>query len=192
MTYKIILILTLVLVGTLVVAFRGRFQKPTKPLASGPISFYELRVGGLNGGTLQMADFKGKYVLCVNVASNCGYTPQYTDLQTLSEKYRDKLVVIGFPCNQFMFQEPGSASDIAQFCERNYGVTFPLSEKIDVKGKDQHPIYQWLTQKKLNGTGDADVSWNFNKFLVSPKGEWLAHFGSKTEPLSTELTSLIK
>jgi glutathione peroxidase len=139
-----------------------------------------------------MIDFKGKYVLCVNVASECGYTPQYADLQKLAEKYADKLVVIGFPCNQFMGQEPGTAEDIQTFCKKNYGVTFPLSQKISVKGEDQHPIYQWLTTKSLNGVSDATIKWNFNKILVDPNGNWLKHFGSGVNPLSEEIGSLIK
>jgi glutathione peroxidase len=139
-----------------------------------------------------MIDFKGKYVLCVNVASECGYTPQYAELQKLAEKYTDKLVVIGFPCNQFMGQEPGTADDIQTFCKKNYGVTFPLSQKISVKGEEQHPIYQWLTTKSLNGVSDATIKWNFNKILVDPNGNWLKHFGSGVNPLSEEISSLIK
>ncbi len=155
-------------------------------------SFYELSISGLSEGKLNMADFKGKYILCVNVASKCGYTPQYKPLQQLYDQYKDKLVIIGFPCNQFLGQEPGSAEDIATFCQRNYGVSFPMTEKIDVKGSDQHPIYAWLTQKELNQVADAKVSWNFNKFLISPEGEWLGHFPSKVDPLSAEITDQLK
>jgi len=192
MTLKIVLVLLGVAVAITLFAFRGRFQLPAKPVADAQISFYDLDIGGLEGGELKMSDFKGKYVLCVNVASKCGFTPQYADLQTLADKYAGKLVVVGFPCNQFLFQESGSAEEIATFCERNYGVKFPLSEKLDVKGKDQHPIYQWLTMKSLNGVSDAGISWNFNKVLVSPEGKWLAHFASKVEPLSIEITSQLK
>jgi glutathione peroxidase len=192
MTMKIILVALVVLGGIALYAFRGRFQQPSQLIGNSKMSFYELEIGGLEGGTLRMSDYKGKYVLCVNVASKCGYTPQYKTLQELSEKYKDKLVVIGFPCNQFLGQEPGTSEEIASFCERNYGVTFPISEKLDVKGKNQHAVYQWLTRKELNGVSDASISWNFNKILVSPSGEWMAHFGSNVEPLSEEITSRLK
>lgn len=155
-------------------------------------SFYAFSLAGLDGGdTIRMQDFEGKFVLCVNVASRCGYTPQYKDLQALYEKYADKLVVIGFPCNQFMMQEPGSEESIATFCEKNYGVTFPMTEKINVKGANQHPLYSWLTHKEQNGVDDAKVSWNFNKFLISPEGKWLGHFGSGVSPLDEEITAFL-
>lgn len=156
-------------------------------------SFYAFSVPGLNGGdTIRMKDYEGKYVLCVNVASKCGYTPQYKELQELYEKHSDRLVVIGFPCNQFLMQEPGSEESIATFCEKNFGVTFPMTEKIRVKGGDQHPLYSWLTHKEQNGVADAKVSWNFNKFLISPTGAWLGHFASSVSPLSEEITSLLE
>ena len=163
---------------------------PTSPLTVS--SFHDFEIAGLMDGQIKMSDFEGKYILCVNVASKCGYTPQYAPLQELFDQYQDKLVVIGFPCNQFMRQEPGSAEDIAAFCERNYGVSFPMTEKIDVKGKEQHPIYAWLTQKAQNNVSDAKVSWNFNKFLISPEGQWLAHFPSGTDPLSDEIVGYLK
>ncbi len=161
-------------------------------MAGIPRSFHELSLNGIDGEPLHMKGYEGKYVLCVNVASRCGFTPQYKSLQALYEQYEDKLVVIGFPCNQFLMQEPGTEEEIASFCELNYGVTFPLTEKIKVKGSSQHPIYAWLTQKQLNGVADAKVSWNFNKFLISPEGEWLAHFPSKVEPLSEAITKYLK
>ncbi len=139
-----------------------------------------------------LSAFKGRYILFVNVASKCGYTSQYDGLQALYESNTDNLMIIGLPCNQFGFQEPGDSTEIASFCSKNYGVTFPISEKLDVKGDNQHPIYEWLTQKKYNGVGDYNVSWNFNKFLVSPKGELVAYFGSKVKPQSEEITSLLK
>lgn len=157
-----------------------------------PQSFYDFTITDIYGEEMSMADFKGKYVLAVNVASKCGYTPQYKPLQQLHEKYKDKLVVIGFPCNQFLGQEPGSEEEIVDFCEKNYGVTFPMTSKIDVKGSDQHPIYRWLTHKGLNGKANEKVGWNFNKFLISPEGEWLAYFGSRTDPMDDEITGLIK
>jgi glutathione peroxidase len=165
-------------------------QKPTSP--GDEISFYTLSVEDINGKPMSMDQFKGKYVLAVNVASKCGYTKQYKPLQELYEKYGDKLVIIGFPSNQFMNQEPGSEADIVEFCEKNYGVTFPMTSKIDVKGSDQHPVYQWLTDKNLNGVSTEKVGWNFNKFLISPEGKWLAYFGSGVEPLDEKITSLIK
>jgi glutathione peroxidase len=124
----------------------------------------------------------------VNVASKCGYTPQYADLEKLSQTYKDKLVVIGFPCNQFMGQEPGGEDQIAEFCQKNYGVTFPMTTKVDVKGKSQHEIYQWLTQKSLNGKDDYKVSWNFNKFLLDEEGYLIEHFPSGVNPLDEAIT----
>ena len=168
-------------------------QTTTSPMSQNTdVSFYDLNIQGLLGDQINMADFEGKYILCVNVASKCGFTPQYEPLQSLYDQYKDKLIVIGFPCNQFLAQEPGQAEDIASFCQKNYGVSFPMTEKIKVKGKEQHPIYAWLTQKTQNKVADAKVSWNFNKFLISPNGEWLAHFSSKTDPLSEEILGYLK
>jgi glutathione peroxidase len=156
-------------------------------------SFYDLNIISLDGeDSLNFAAYKGKKVLCVNVASKCGYTYQYEDLQKLYEKYKDKLVIIGFPCNQFMGQEPGSADEIESFCQKNYGVTFQMTEKIDVKGDNQHPVYQWLTKKENNGKDDYKVSWNFNKFLIDENGNLMAHFGSKTKPFDDVLVKLIE
>jgi glutathione peroxidase len=156
-------------------------------------SFYDFSIKTLDGkNQINLKDFKGKYVMCVNVASKCGYTPQYADLQKLADTYKDKLVIIGFPCNQFMGQEPGSADEIASFCQKNYGVKFLLTEKIDVKGSNANAIYQWLTNKSLNGVSDATIKWNFNKILIDPNGKWLSYFSSGTAPLSNEITALIK
>ena len=166
-------------------------KQPSSPIASGT-SFYDLSVPGIEGDSIHMSDYRGKYVLCVNVASRCGYTPQYKDLQQLYEKYQDRLVIIGFPCNQFMYQEPGDEAQILEFCERNYGVTFPLSAKIDVKGSGQHPVYQWLTSQALNGESNHEVKWNFHKFLVSPEGKLIGSFPSKVLPMGEEITGLIR
>lgn len=163
----------------------------SNPIAEGT-SFYDLTVEGIDGNPIEMNAFQGKYVMCVNVASKCGYTPQYKDLQALSEKYQDKLVIIGFPCNQFLNQEPGSEEQIADFCERNYGVTFPLTSKVNVKGSEQHPVYQWLTSQDLNGDATHEVKWNFHKFVVSPEGKLIGSFPSKVNPMSEEITALIK
>lgn len=173
-------------------ALRGRYQKPTNPISTSTMSFYDLKINGIDGKPLELASFKGKYILCVNVASKCGYTPQYEDLEKLYEQYKEKLVIIGFPCNQFLGQEPGSAEEIVTFCQRNYGVTFPLTEKIDVKGRDQHPVYQWLTSKSINGVSDGNVKWNFHKFLISPNGEWMKEYGSDVKPFDESITSLLK
>lgn len=156
-------------------------------------SFYDLKILSLDEEkTLDFSEYKGKKVLCVNVASKCGYTYQYEDLQKLHEKYKDKLVILGFPCNQFMGQEPGTAEEIETFCQKNYGVTFQMTEKIDVKGDNQHPVYQWLTQKENNGKDDYKVGWNFNKFLIDENGNLVAHFGSRTKPFDDELVKLIE
>lgn len=141
--------------------------------------------------TIHLQEFKGKKILFVNVASKCGYTSQYEGLQKLHDQYKDSLVIIGFPCNQFLGQESGTEEEIVQFCQKNYGVTFLMSKKIEVKGKNQHPIYTWLTQKSQNGLDDFKVSWNFNKFLIDEEGHLIEHFDSKVKPLSAELKSKI-
>ena len=156
-------------------------------------SFYDLSIKSLDGKSIiNMSDFKGKKVLCVNVASKCGYTPQYEGLEKLYESNKDKLVIIGFPCNQFLFQEPGGAEDIALFCKKNYGVTFPLTQKIDVKGKKQNEVYQWLTNKETNGMNDIEVKWNFGKFLIDESGHLIAYFPSNVDPLSEEIAKKLK
>lgn len=184
----------IIVIAVAIIAGSMAFMIKSKPvdLSQVPTDFYELTFKDIDGVTVKMSDFKGKYVLCVNVASKCGYTKQYKPLQELYALYGDQLVVIGFPCNQFMNQEPGTEAEIAEFCEKNYGVKFLMTEKIDVKGDDIHPVFAWLTNKSLNGVSDATVSWNFNKFLISPKGEWLAHFKSGVDPLSQEITGLLK
>jgi glutathione peroxidase len=191
-TIYIVGLLVLALSSAAALSMRSRWQKPSKPIGTNKMSFYDLTINSIDGKEMHMSDFKGKYVLCVNVASKCGYTPQYEDLEKLYEQYQGKLVIVGFPCNQFLGQEPGTSEEIVSFCQKNYGVTFPLTEKIDVKGKNQHGIYQWLTQQSLNGVADGTVKWNFHKFLISPEGEWLAEFPSGVKPLDAELTSLIK
>ncbi len=185
-------VLFLAFAGVLVYSFTAARNKKAIDKNSNK-DFYAHKIKSLDGKSeLSFGDFKGKYVLCVNVASECGYTPQYAGLQKLSEQFKDKLVIIGFPCNQFMGQEPGTASDIQSFCQKNYGVTFQLTEKIEVKGGGQHAIYQWLTSKELNGVSDATIKWNFNKILIDPSGNWLKYYGSSVDPLSSEIASLIK
>lgn len=153
---------------------------------------YSIDLKSLDGtSNIHFADYAGKKILIVNTASECGYTPQYEGLESLAEKYSDKVVVIGCPCNQFGGQEPGDSAEIRQFCTSKFSVTFPLSEKLDVKGKNQHPLYQWLTQKSQNGVLDAEVLWNFNKFLIDEKGHLMAYFPSKVKPDDDELVGLI-
>jgi len=155
-------------------------------------SIYSISLKGISGEDIDLNDFKGKKILFVNVASKCGFTPQYEKLQELHEKYSDKLVIIGLPCNQFKDQEPGTHEEILQFCRLNYGVTFQLTEKINVKGPDQHPLYSWLTRKELNGVKDSEVKWNFQKYLVDEEGNFMDMFYSVTSPMSNKITSLLK
>ena len=154
-------------------------------------SFYDISLKALDGSDLNLAHFKGKHLLFVNVASKCGFTPQYKELQKLSDTYADNVVVIGCPCNQFGGQEPGDAEQIQGFCELNFGVTFPLTEKLKVKGSEQHPLYQWLTSKELNGKKNSSVKWNFQKYLVSPEGELIDYFFSITKPMSRKITKYL-
>jgi glutathione peroxidase len=155
-------------------------------------SIHSFKVKGIDGKQIDFASFKGKKILVVNTASKCGYTPQYEALEKVYKQYKDKLVIIGFPCNQFGGQEPGTNEEIASFCQKNYGVTFPLADKIDVKGSNTAPIYQWLTQKAKNGLVDATISWNFNKFLMNEDGKMIAYFPSNVKPDSEEILSRLK
>ena len=151
-------------------------------------SFYDLKAQTLEGETFAFEDLKGKRVLLVNTASRCGYTRQYAPLEELHKRYQDDgLVVLGFPCNQFGMQEPGSSDDIRDFCSKNYGVSFQMMSKVKVKGAEQHPVYAWLTKKELNGSGDHSVRWNFSKFLVNEQGELVAALGSGADPLGEEI-----
>lgn len=154
-------------------------------------SVYDFRIKTLEGEEISLARYKGKKLLLVNVASECGFTPQYKNLQALHDQYKDKLVVIGFPANNFGGQEPGTSTEIRNFCTKNYGVTFPMMEKISVKGKDAHPLYKWLGDKKLNGVCDDSPMWNFGKYLIDEKGKIIKYFGSRVDPLSKDITSMI-
>ena len=154
-------------------------------------SIYDISINGLDGEPISLKEFKGKKILFVNVASACGFTKQYKELQSLSETYADNLVVIGSPCNQFGKQEPGNASEIQEFCEVNFGVTFLLTEKISVKGSEQHPLYQWLTSKEFNGKKSSSVRWNFQKYLVDDKGDLIDYYFSITKPISSKITKHI-
>ena len=150
---------------------------------------YDFKVEGLSGGTIDFSAYKGKKILIVNTASKCGYTPQYEGLEKLYETYKDKLVIVGFPANNFGGQEPGTNTEIQEFCKKNYGVSFPMAAKFSVKGDDMAPIYKWLCNKSENGVLDAEIGWNFGKFLLDEKGHLLNYFPSKVKPLSDEITS---
>ncbi len=161
-------------------------------LSHGASPIYEIFLKDLNGDLIDLNKFKGKNILFVNVASKCGFTRQYSDLEKLFQRYNDDLVIVGLPCNQFGGQEPGTAKEIQNFCSKNYGVTFILSEKIDVRGENIHPIYKWLTNKDLNGKFSSSVKWNFQKYFVNREGKLLNYFYSTTSPLSSKITSLIR
>jgi len=155
-------------------------------------SIHSFKVEALDGSTIDFSKFKGKKILVVNTASECGFTPQYADLEKLYETYINKLVIVGFPANNFGGQEPGANHEIATFCQKNYGVTFPMAAKISVKGGDIAPIYKFLTQKKENGVKDTEVKWNFTKILLDEKGHILDSFESKITPMSENITKYLK
>lgn len=153
-------------------------------LSSQVQSFHDFKVRTLEGDDFDLASLKGKKVMIVNVASKCGFTPQYADLQNMYEKYQEDIVIIGFPANNFANQEPGTAGEIRQFCSQKYGVTFPMMEKISVKGDDIHPLYEWLTSKEKNGVMDSEVKWNFQKYLIDEDGNLTDVMYSKEKPES--------
>ncbi len=144
-------------------------------------TLYDFKANDIDGKEIDMKKYKGKKVLIVNVASECGYTPQYKELEWLHKNYKDSgLVILGFPCNDFNGQEPKTGKEIKSFCQKNYGVTFQMMEKITIKGKDCHPLYKWLQSE--NGIQTNDVKWNFNKFMVSEEGAWSGYLPSKILP----------
>ena len=155
-------------------------------------SIYDIKINNLQGKPIDLKTFKGKHILFVNVASKCGFTPQYKDLQELQDNNPDTLKIIGVPCNQFGSQEPGDASAIEEFCEVNYGVSFLITEKIKVKGANQHPLYAWLTKETKNGSSSSSVKWNFQKYIVSPEGQLLDYYYSTTSPKSSKITKYLK
>ncbi|MDG1397537.1 MAG: glutathione peroxidase [Polaribacter sp.] len=155
-------------------------------------NIYDINIQSLQNKPINLSEFKGKYILFVNVASKCGFTPQYKDLEKLYQEHKDKLVVIGVPCNQFGKQEPGNSDEIQEFCQVNYGVSFLITEKVDVKGSNQHPLYSWLTSKSLNNKKNSSVKWNFQKYFISPEGEFIDYFFSITKPTSSKITKYLK
>lgn len=154
-----------------------------------PTSIHQFTVPALDGTTINFANFKGKKILIVNTASECGFTKQYEGLEQLYKQYKEKIVVVGFPANNFGGQEPGSNTEIQSFCKKNYGVTFPMAAKISVNGDDAAAIYKWLCNKSQNGVLDATIKWNFNKFLLDENGIVLQYFESSVAPLSEKITS---
>ena len=154
-------------------------------------NFYDLKAVGIDGEEISFSDFKGKKVLIVNVASKCGYTYQYAEMQKLQDLYGEKVIVLGFPSNDFLYQEPGSNEKIAEFCESVYGVTFQMFEKIATKGKNQSSVYEWLSKPELNGWNNQSPSWNFCKYLINEEGNLIGFFDARVKPLSDEITSLL-
>lgn len=155
-------------------------------------SIYDFKLNDIDGNEVDFSQFKGKKLLLVNVASKCGYTPQYEDLQKLNEEYGEKVVILAFPANNFGGQEPGTNEDIKQFCSTNYGVTFQMFDKISVKGADKHPLYRWLSDKDLNGWNDKEPSWNFCKYFIDENGELKKFFASSVNPMDDEIINLIE
>ncbi|QDH79674.1 glutathione peroxidase [Echinicola soli] len=155
-------------------------------------TFYDFTIKDIDGNEVDFSKFKGQKVLVVNVASKCGYTPQYEDLQKLNEEYGDKIVILGFPANNFGGQEPGSNEEIKKFCTGNYGVTFPMFEKVSVKGVDKHPLYRWLSDKSQNGWNNQEPTWNFCKYYIDENGELKHFFQSAVNPMDEEIIKLIE
>lgn len=155
-------------------------------------SIHSFKVEALDGSTIDFSKYKGKKILVVNTASECGFTPQYADLEKLYEQYKNKLVVVGFPANNFGGQEPGANHEIATFCQRNYGVQFPMAAKVSVKGDDIAPIYKFLTDKKENGVKNTKILWNFTKILLDENGKVIDSFISTTNPTSESITKYLK
>jgi glutathione peroxidase len=155
-------------------------------------TIYSFKVKALDGSTIKFKDFKGKKILIVNTASKCGNTPQYEDLEKLYEQYKDKLVIVGFPANNFGAQEPGTNEEIGEFCKKNYGVTFPMAEKVSVKGEDVAPIYQYLIAEAKKKGFEEPIKWNFTKFLLDENGELITVISHKTKPLSEDVLKYLK
>ncbi|MDN5203181.1 glutathione peroxidase [Fulvivirgaceae bacterium BMA10] len=158
----------------------------------GTSPIYDLKMKSIDGNLIDFQKYKGKNLLLVNVASECGFTPQYEDLQKLHELHGHNLTILGFPANDFGGQEPGSNNEIAAFCQKNYGVTFQMFEKISVVGKDKAPLYQWLSDRGKNGWNDQEPNWNFCKYLVNENGELIKFYASSINPLSEEILDEIK
>ena len=192
---KIALIFTSSVLVMIAVISCGSNKKSAASAGKETVSrdFYSFVVTDIDGNKFSMADLKGKKVIIVNVASKCGFTPQYEQLQALYEKYSSKgLVIVGLPANNFMSQEPGTDSEIKEFCTSKFNVTFPMMSKISVKGEDIHPLYSWLTKKELNGVADSGVKWNFQKYLVSEEGKLVGIAYTRESPDSERIIKWIE
>lgn len=171
----------------------GPVKIPAKKTPKAHMDFFDLTATDIHGDTVPMERFRGHKVLVVNTASECGNTPQYARLQALHERYRDSgLVIIGFPCDQFGGQEPGTEAQIETFCTKNYGVTFPMMSKVEVKGPGAHPVFQWLTERARNGKMDVEVTWNFQKFLVDEHGGLVTTVAPGTDPTTPVIIDWIE
>ncbi len=170
---------------------KGVVSKPTDASTVATKSFYDLKIRSIDGKEIDFSVYKGKKLLIVNTASECGYTPQYDELQALHEKHGNKLTILGFPANNFGGQEPGTNDEIGAFCRKNFGVTFQLFEKSEVIGKDQNTLYHWLTHKEENGWNTEAPNWNFCKYLINEKGELVKYYSSAVNPMSDELIKML-
>lgn len=190
---KWLLYVAVLLIVAAPVTAKTKFTKHmfAKKEATAAKSIYDFKIKSLDGGTIDFSKYKGKKILIVNTASKCGFTPQYKGLEKLYEDHKNNLVIVGFPSDNFGGQEYQQDTEIKSFCEKNFGVTFPLTTRVDVKGDNATPVFKYLTNKNENGVLDATISWNFNKFLIDENGKLLAHFDSKVTPESDELLSLI-
>ena len=180
-------------IGTafLLVGFSAKKSDDSPKKSKAIASFYDLKATSIDGDEISFEKYKGKKVLIVNTASSCGYTYQYEGLQKLNDIYGNDVEVLGFPANDFLFQERGSDSDIADFCEKNYGVTFQMFSKITTKGRNQSPVYTWLTNKDLNGWNEKKPTWNFCKYLIDENGNLVEFFDKSVKPMSKEITELL-
>lgn len=186
---KFLIALLMPLISLACARTKSRPEQTAEPMTAK--SFYSFRMKSITGEMIDFSQYKGKKVLLVNVASKCGYTPQYAGLQELHEQYGDKVIVLGFPANNFGAQEPGTNPEIAAFCTDNYGVTFQLFEKISVKGEDQAELYKWLSSKEQNGWNDQAPSWNFCKYLVDEEGRLLKFYNSAVSPTGDEIVKML-
>ena len=191
MEYKFIFAVSAVIILTMASFIVGR-DDPNMMAVDPITSIYDIEVNSILGDSVNLSQYKGKKILIVNVASKCGLTPQYSELEQLHKQYSDKLVILGFPSNDFLRQEPDSNEKIAKFCSTKYSISFPLFEKIKVKGFKKHDIYKWLTSPKQNGWNKKGPSWNFTKYLIDENGKLLKRFSPRTSPISDDIINLIK